>query len=145
MGLLSSKLRHGIDGYGGKFLSYYCQGCKERHDVYVERGSEHHGPVWGWDGDAENPTLTPSVLVTTGHYCAPRDTPPASGSYGCWCTFYDEFPAIEGEHKFKCGICHTFITDGQVQFLSDCTHEYAGQTLPLPDIPPYPVNIQEAP
>jgi hypothetical protein len=29
--------------------------------------------------------------------------------------------------------CHSFVTDGQIQFLSDCTHELAGQTVPLPD------------
>lgn len=27
--------------------------------------------------------------------------------------------------------CHTWITDGQAIFLSDCTHEFAGQTLDL--------------
>lgn len=27
-------------------------------------------------------------------------------------------------------------TDGMVQFLGDCSHALAGQTLPLPDMPP---------
>jgi hypothetical protein len=27
--------------------------------------------------------------------------------------------------------CHTWITDGQVIFLSDCSHEYAGRTVDL--------------
>lgn len=27
--------------------------------------------------------------------------------------------------------CHSFVTDGQVKFLNDCSHEYAGQTLNL--------------
>ncbi len=31
-------------------------------------------------------------------------------------------------------ICHTFVNDGMVQFLEDCTHELAGQTLPLLDV-----------
>lgn len=31
-------------------------------------------------------------------------------------------------------ICHTFVNDGMVQFLSDCTHELAGQTVPLLDV-----------
>lgn len=30
--------------------------------------------------------------------------------------------------------CHSFITDGQIQFLGDCFHELKGQTVPLPDI-----------
>jgi hypothetical protein len=28
-------------------------------------------------------------------------------------------------------VCHSFIKDGQIQFLGDCTHELAGQTVPL--------------
>lgn len=28
--------------------------------------------------------------------------------------------------------CHSFVTDGRIQFLSDCTHAIAGQTVPLP-------------
>ncbi len=34
-----------------------------------------------------------------------------------------------GEHR-----CHTFIKDGKSQFLSDCSHEFANQTLDLLDI-----------
>lgn len=31
-------------------------------------------------------------------------------------------------------ICHSFVTDGRIQFLSDCTHALAGQTVPLPEM-----------
>lgn len=31
-------------------------------------------------------------------------------------------------------VCHTFVNDGMVQFLDDCTHEHAGQTLELLDV-----------
>lgn len=31
-------------------------------------------------------------------------------------------------------ICHSFVTDGKVQFLGDCTHEFASQTLELLDV-----------
>lgn len=30
--------------------------------------------------------------------------------------------------------CHSFVTDGKIQFLSDCFHEYAGQTLELEEV-----------
>lgn len=30
--------------------------------------------------------------------------------------------------------CHTWITDGQAQFLGDCSHEFANQTLDLLEI-----------
>lgn len=29
--------------------------------------------------------------------------------------------------------CHSFITNGQIQFLDDCFHELKGQTVELPD------------
>lgn len=32
-------------------------------------------------------------------------------------------------------VCHSFVRDGQIQFLSDCTHELAGQTVELPEWP----------
>ena len=31
--------------------------------------------------------------------------------------------------------CHSFVRDGQIQFLSDCTHTLAGQTVPLGEWP----------
>lgn len=31
-------------------------------------------------------------------------------------------------------ICHSFIKDGKIQFLSDCTHHLKGQTVDLNDI-----------
>lgn len=30
--------------------------------------------------------------------------------------------------------CHSFIKNGHIQYLSDCEHELAGQTIELPDI-----------
>lgn len=33
----------------------------------------------------------------------------------------------------KMEICHSFITDGKIQYLNDCTHELAGQTIELPE------------
>lgn len=31
-------------------------------------------------------------------------------------------------------ICHSFIKDGKIRFLNDCTHDLAGQTVELPDL-----------
>jgi len=63
------------------------------------------GPRWGWNGSMENPTFSPSILV-------------------------------EWEHgpNYEKRVCHSFVTDGNIQFLGDCTHKLAGQTVPLPDI-----------
>jgi hypothetical protein len=79
---------------------------------------------WAFNGDGDRPTFSPSVLVRNGHYL-----PGHTGS--CWCKYNAEHP--EDANTFKCAACHSFVTDGQIQFLSDCTHELAGQTVPLPD------------
>lgn len=31
--------------------------------------------------------------------------------------------------------CHTWITDGQAQYLDDCSHDLRGQTVPLNEVP----------
>lgn len=30
-------------------------------------------------------------------------------------------------------VCHSFVREGMIEFLSDCTHALAGQTVPLED------------
>jgi len=40
---------------------------------------------------------------------------------------------IAGEHH----ICHSFIRNGQIEFLTDCTHELAGKTVPMVPLPAY--------
>jgi len=44
-------------GYQG--LSFYCEGCKRTHTVNF-----HPNNQWGFNGNFEKPTLTPSVLAT---------------------------------------------------------------------------------
>lgn len=110
MGQVPSKLRKWVDPVNEREgFSYFCQGCKRAHSVSV-KGSN----AWGWNGDLERPTFTPSVLVTWPAH------PDADERFKEWRT----------ERR-----CHTFVTDGRVQFLGDCTHELAGQTLDLPDLP----------
>lgn len=30
--------------------------------------------------------------------------------------------------------CHSFVTDGKIKFLPDCTHDMKGKTVDLPDV-----------
>lgn len=39
-------------------------------------------------------------------------------------------PGSQAENDFT---CHSFIKDGKIQFLGDCTHHLAGQTVDLVD------------
>jgi hypothetical protein len=36
---------------------------------------------------------------------------------------------------YRCLVCHSFVTEGRIEFLSDSTHELAGQTVPIPEWP----------
>ena len=86
---------------------FYCPGCDSTHGVPVTGDRK-----WGWNGSLEAPTFTPSILVTY----------PANPAA------VEEFKEWRTERR-----CHSFVTDGRFQFLSDCTHGLAGQTVPLPD------------
>ncbi|QHG70144.1 DUF6527 family protein [Ensifer adhaerens] len=118
MAALSKKLR---SVEGGR-LMFWCPGCDGAHQVTIGEGP---GPRWGYNGNPDAPTFTPSVLVRSGHYV------PGQEGKSCWCTYnadHSEDPA-----PFKCSVCHSFVTDGRIQFLGDCTHELAGQTVEIPD------------
>jgi hypothetical protein len=94
----------------------YCTACKTHHAF---------GEGWSFNGDFEYPTFQPSMLVRSGHYIPGHEDP-------CWCTYNAAHP--DNHAPFECKVCHSFVTDGKIQYLSDCTHEYAGQTLELQDI-----------
>ena len=92
-------------------LFFKCPGCKMVHGISHGPGP---GPRWGWNGNVEKPSFTPSVLVT---WSEPSDNP-------------GEFDDASKDLK---KVCHSFVTDGRIQFLGDCTHALAGQTVDLPD------------
>lgn len=64
-----------------------------------------HASVWEFNGNADLPTFAPSILVSWDH----------------------------GEEHTK-RACHSFVKDGRIQFLSDCWHKLAGQTVDLPEV-----------
>lgn len=107
-------------------VAFDCPGCGEIHVLPVEPAANGTPrPIWGFNGNLEAPTLTPSVLATSGHYMQGHRGPK------CWCTYEEEHPGQPA--PFKCGRCHSFVTDGRIQFLADCTHALAGTTVDLPD------------
>ena len=110
---------------GGR-VAFWCPGCDQAHQVPVTEPAAN-GSRWGWNGSADKPTFTPSILVTSGHYS--RWHKPGAP---CWCS--TKHPSGD-DWGFGCGICHSFVTDGRIQFLSDCTHALAGQTVELPPWP----------
>lgn len=125
MSQLSKKLRSGENGS----LFFWCPGCKSAHRIIHGVGS---GPRWNWNMDAERPTFTPSVLVTGRDF-----TPKGMTDYEAW--YAAGCPKNEDGslHAFESAdtSCHSFVTDGRIQFLGDCTHELSGETVDLPDWP----------
>jgi hypothetical protein len=46
-----------------------------------------------------------------------------------------ERPTFEPSLFYTQRVCHLFLTDGRIHFLSDCTHKLANQVVDLPDLP----------
>ena len=86
-------------------LMFWCPGCDHPHGVPVT--PSQRGIKWEWNGSLDTPTLSPSLLIRY----------------------------VDGESRPEWApmVCHSFIRDGRIEFLSDCTHKLAGQTVDLPD------------
>ena len=80
-------------------LFFRCPGCDMVHGISTGKGP---GPRWGYNGNAEAPTFTPSLLVRTT-------------------------AAPDGRSVM------TPEDEAEYEFLGDCTHSLAGQTVDLPD------------
>ncbi len=102
--------------YRENFLQFNCPGCGCLHGVNVRGTRNHLDAGWDWNENLESPTLSPSILV--------RGTVPITD---------DEHARIMAGEKIepKPLVCHSFVRNGQIEFLSDCTHELAGKTVPL--------------
>lgn len=115
---LSRKLyRGGAPGH----LLFHCPGCDSLHTVAVEQPNSL-GARWSWNGDVERPTFAPSLLIRWTQWDPPAHT-------------QDKVTRGEIVQREVHCCCHSFIRDGMIQFLNDCTHALAGQTVPLPDMP----------
>lgn len=103
----------------GADAMFYCPGCKTQHGLRI--GWEFPGPnAWGWNGSEDKPTFTPSVLVSGSEM-------PTDAEIEAWNTHRTPWPRREF-------VCHSYVKDGLIQFLGDCTHALAGQTVPLPPV-----------
>jgi hypothetical protein len=83
---------------------FFCPGCRCEHGVWTSK-TNRNGARWTWNGDMVRPTFSPSLNISYGNG--------------------PDVPRV---------VCHSFVRDGQIQFLGDCTHALAGQTVPLEPI-----------
>lgn len=110
MAALSKKLR----SLEGGRVGFFCPGCKESHQITVRDDPNRQGPIWGYNDNPEAPTFTPSILVR-------------------WNEPSDKDGEFDDPVKDRQMVCHSFVTDGRIQFLNDCTHSLAGKTVEIPD------------
>jgi hypothetical protein len=95
-----------LENSGTEYVSFKCPGCREDHTLPVT------GPrAWGFNGDLDRPTLTPSILCR----------------YHAFNEKTEKYDQLEST-------CHSFVRNGEIQFLSDCSHALKGQTVSLKDI-----------
>lgn len=86
-------------------------GCKGYHfhcegcdSAHVVYVTGNDVPNWSFNGNEEKPTFKPSILAR-------------------W---------TEGIEEKKM-VCHSFVTDGRIKYLNDCTHNLKGKTVELLD------------
>ena len=84
---------------GQKSIYFFCPGCKCGHRFDV--------PRWDFNGDFNNPTFNPSLLIYYNH-------------------------PETNEHITT---CHLFLRNGKIEFCGDCPHELKNQTVELPEWP----------
>lgn len=98
-------------------LTFWCPGCECAHGIWTK---DSRNPVtnaaWEFNGDFIRPTISPSVLV--------RGTRDITD---------DEHSRIMAGEKIDIPdrVCHSFVRDGRIQFLADCTHSLAGKTVDM--------------
>ena len=63
---------------------------------------------WKFNGNFDKPTFKPSMLINKRISVKLKNP---DGTY---------------QHR-----CHSFVTDGKIEFLSDCTHDLVNQTIDL--------------
>lgn len=92
-----------------RIATFRCPGCKCIHTLTID-APNHWGARWSWNGSVEKPTFSPSYVERVGPY------PECSSKAG------------------QIDVCHSFIRDGNIEFLGDCTHDLRGRTVPLDPI-----------
>lgn len=90
---------------------FFCPGCNGPHSIKVNSPNTP-GANWGYNGNPDSPTFTPSVHVKgVQHMTEEEYVVLMAGGY------------VEPRPLS----CHSFVTDGRIQYLRDCTHHLAGR------------------
>lgn len=78
--------------------------CPGCNDYHNLNIDPEASPCWSFNGDLSNPTVSPSILNT-----------------------------LKDRDGKVIRQCHSFLQNGEMRFLGDCTHHLAGKTVGLED------------
>jgi len=87
-------------------------------------GQAHDGSLWFFCKGCEQPHSV-KVGLGPGPRWGYNENPEAPTSTPSVLVRWNEWEEAK--------VCHSFVTDGRIQYLADCTHALAGQTVDLPD------------
>lgn len=96
---------------GHREYYFQCKGCNMLHSYVTEwskkareeryKRGTTNCPIWNFNGNLEKPTFTPSLLYSWGKPDGVKH------------------------------VCHLYVTDGQIKYLGDCTHDFRNQTIEM--------------
>ena len=87
-------------------------------------GQAHDGSLWFFCKGCDQPHSL-NVGPGTGPRWGYNENPEAP-------TFAPSV-LVRWNEREEAKVCHSFVTDGRIQYLNDCTHGLAGQTVDLPE------------
>jgi hypothetical protein len=124
---MSKKVYKYVDANGNEGYHFHCPGCNSAHLVYTKQVHlTYKVPIWGFNGNEEKPTFTPSVKISWEH-SSPGNAAKADAFY----KKHNRNPTREELPYDLHEVCHSFVRDGMIQYLGDCTHHLKGQTVEL--------------
>lgn len=107
-------------GDGTGQLTFWCPGCDAGHTI-TYGGAD----TWTWDGNAERPTFSPSVLAFPHRTFIDEDLPMGD----------EPGQLLHPSNRKMTPRCHSFVRDGRIEYLGDCEHAAAGTTVDMVSIP----------
>lgn len=106
---------------------FWCPACKCGHAIWTTKHN-HQSAVWEFNGNMEKPTFKPSLKIEWWQ------NPPFDPTTGDFKRGTDGNYLLDSDKRLlgaKHMICHSIVTDGVIHYCPDCTHELAGQNVPM--------------
>lgn len=99
------------DDLCGESYWFWCNGCETHHAFRTRK----------FEGETKSDGKTPAPVWTfNGNLEKPSFAPSL---------------LYKWSHEGKDVVCHLFLRDGILEYLSDCTHKLAGKRVPLGELP----------